>query len=126
MNQIEQPRVKEWAATMKERYGWTIRTIAEKAGIAHGTVGAFYNPQSRVGFNACIAMARIFGTPERTVLELADLLSPEPVETQDTRLLTSIYHNLSEEDRRELVSYAEYLRDGKRTLSLSRFRGKPK
>lgn len=119
---VVQPRLKEWAAAMKERYGWSIRAIAANSGLAHSTVNLFYRPHTRVGWDSCVAMARVFGTPERTVLELAGLLAPEPAETQDSRLLTHIYDKLSEEDRRELIAYAEYLRDGRR--SLTRFRGK--
>lgn len=120
---IHQPRLKEWAARMKNRYGWSIRAIADKSGLSHSTVNLFLQPHTHAGWDSCVAMARAFATPERSVLEMAELLSPEPPETQDTRLLATIYHRLSEDDKRELMAYAEYLRDGRRTMT--RFRGKP-
>jgi hypothetical protein len=88
--------------------------MAERAGLAHTTVAQFFAPDYHLGFKACRAMANLFGTPIITVLELAELVPKSPPESQDTRLLTEIYYRLSEQDRRELVNFAEYLRDGKR------------
>ncbi|MCL4867770.1 MAG: hypothetical protein KJ063_02280 [Anaerolineae bacterium] len=107
---------------MKERYGWSVRTIAENAGLSHSTVNLFFRPHTRVGWDSCVAVARVFATPERNVLEMAELLSPEPPDTQDTRLLNNIYQNLNEDDRRDLIAYAEYLRDGRKNLT--RYRGR--
>ncbi len=119
---VVQPRLKEWATKMKERYGWSVRTIAENAGLSHSTVNLFFRPHTRVGWDSCVAVARVFATPERNVLEMAELLSPEPPDTQDTRLLNNIYQNLNEDDRRDLIAYAEYLRDGRKNLT--RYRGR--
>lgn len=111
-----QPGVKEWAAKQKERYGWSYREMAAKSGLAHSTVSLFFQPDSHVSFEACQRMAAIFGTPMLTVFELAELIPKSPPDTQATRLLTEIYYKLGEQDRGELVNYAEYLRDKSRTV----------
>lgn len=109
-----QPAVKMWAAKQKERFGWSYRDMAAKSGLAHSTVAMFFKPDSHVGFDACQRMAAIFGTPILTVFELAELIPKSSPETQATRLLTEIYSKLDEQERVEMVNFAEYLRDKSR------------
>lgn len=116
VNATVQPLLKEWAAKQQERRGWTYREMAEMSGLSHSTIALFFKPDAHVSFAACQAMANLFGTSATTVFELAELIPKSPPDTHDTRLLTDIYYRLSEEDRRELVNYAEYLRDGKRRV----------
>lgn len=114
---IIQPQLKDWAKRNRDRYGFTIRQMADRSGISHSTVALFFKPEAKLGFDACLAMANLFNTPLLTVLEMAELIPPKPLETQELRLLTDIYHRLSGEDRKQLINFAEYLRDGKKAIA---------
>lgn len=105
-----QPQLKLWAARNRERYGLTIRGLASKAGISHSTAALFFKHDARLGFDACLAVASVFGTPLMTVLEMAELVPARPAETRETSLLIELYHRLDDGDKRELVNFAEYLK----------------
>lgn len=108
---IIQPKFKHWLRDSLEKRGWSDRELAARGEIAHSSVARAKDDDEPVGYTVVVAMAKAFGYPSDVLMEMAELLPAKPPETQKTRLLVSIYTNLGNADKEELIHYAEWLRD---------------
>lgn len=108
---VVQPRLKIWLRESMKKRGWGIREVSRRGEIAHSSVGRAINDDETIGFEVVRGLHRAFGQPLDTLLEMAELLPAKPPETTETRTLVSIYRNLDDADKRDLMRYAEWLRD---------------
>lgn len=110
-----QEKLRIWLAGQIERSGLSIREVAERADLAHSAVNRILqlDNTTRTGVQVSLKLARFFGTPPDVVLELAEILPAKPPESQETRLLVHVYHDLPPDKRSELLRYAQFLRGEK-------------
>lgn len=108
---MAQDELVEYVNDRMERRGWSLRELAQRAGLPHSTLHRMYDPQANLGPRACNGLARALGVPAVTIFEMAGLLPKRPPDSRDTELLRKIYYDLDENARQELVRYAEFLRD---------------
>lgn len=106
-----QEKLRAWLGSQLERTGLSAREAALRADLSHSVLNRILDPDNTMpaGTKACLAMARLFGTPPDVVLELAEILPAKPPETQETRQLVHIYHGLPADKRIELMRYARFL-----------------
>ena len=106
-----QDELRDWLMDELQKRNWSIRELASRAGIPHSSISRLNSYNERIGFKTCVAIAGALNVPPISVLERAGLLQRVPQDTQETRLLKHIYQDLDEAGRRQLVEYAEVLRD---------------
>lgn len=110
MTVIIQPKLREWAR--RELAGYKYREIARKANIsASRVVDLLVHDDRRIGHDVCEKLARFTRTPVHNVFEMAELLPRTPEQSSAVRYLAYIYENLDERAKKDLIAFAEHLRD---------------
>jgi len=104
-------RLSEWLRGEMDRRNLSIRELADKADLPHSSVGRAAQPNSNIGPKVLTKLAAALRVSPINLFEMAGLLPASPPESTDTRHLTHIYMVLKEPERKELIRYAEYLRD---------------
>ena len=107
-----QPRLREWAREELPKLGISQREMAKRMKISPSRItDLMAHDDRRIGWEVCEALAKMTRTPVHNVLEMADLIPSGPPETAATRFLAYIYNQLDERGKKDLVAFAEHLRD---------------
>ena len=97
-----------WLREELDKRGWSIREIARRAGLVHGTVVGILNGR-HPGIETCRGIARALGVPTEEVLRRAGLLPPLPPRDEYIIELEHLARHLNTFDRRAAVDYLRYL-----------------
>lgn len=100
-----------WIQEQMKKREWGTRELARRAGLPHATISRLNHEEAKPGVVVCTGVAKALGLPPVLVFEQAGLLPRRPPDNRDTELLKHIYYELTEDGRRNLVRYAEFLRD---------------
>lgn len=107
---VLQPKLREWA---REKLGHLPRRqTAKKMGVSTSRLSDLLGrDDKKIGPIVCEAIAHFTRTPVHIVFEMAELLPRTPEDSSATRYLKYIYGQLDENGKKDLISFAEHLRD---------------
>lgn len=100
----------DWLMAELERRGLTQADLSRMAHISSAQVANVVNGDRQAGDKFCRAVARAFDLPQTEVFRLAKLLDDEPDTNPLTDRLLAIAAQLSEDEMRDLLDYAELIK----------------
>lgn len=108
---MSQEKLSVWLHQQLSRRGWSLRELARRANIPDSSLARINHADQGIGAKTARRVADALGVPAVRVFELAGILGESPPDTADVTLLKHIYHMLTTDERRQLIDYAEFLRD---------------
>lgn len=107
---IDLPSPREWLEEQLERLKISQNELARRAGLSPSQVHEFAEKQS--GCDAAIRIANELGVPATVTLALLGRVPPPAKWSDvDSEAIGHIYRLLSDEDRKLLMTFAEFLRE---------------
>lgn len=101
----------DWVNQELKQKGWSMRELARRGDITHGTVSKVLSGKQNPGNDFYLGMARAFGFPldsiERLDREGVTPLDPDPEYIIDN--LLGLARSLPIEQQKELLRFAHYL-----------------
>lgn len=100
----------EWLEKRLERKGWTLRELAQRAGLTHAAISNVLNGQRNPGLKFCLGIADALDEPPEFVMRRAGLLpelpAPEGFSQETIRELIDIIYNLPMDKQEDLLEIA--------------------
>jgi transcriptional regulator with XRE-family HTH domain len=100
----------EWLEKRLERKGWTLRELAQRAGLTHAAISNVLNGQRNPGLKFCLGIADALDEPPELVMRRAGLLpelpAPEGISAHTFNELMDIIYNLPMDKQEDLLEIA--------------------
>lgn len=103
------PRLSEWLKAEMERRNLGHRELADRAGIAHSSVGRALDPEGTVSYTVCYKLAGALNANPVTVLEMAGLLPKMHPNQEGERDLIFLFRQLKPEGKDQALRYLQFL-----------------
>lgn len=101
---------RDWLAWEATERDWSLRELSRRARISHASVSNVLSGVQQPTAAFCDAIAHAFDLPQEEVFRRAGLLDPKPAPTILTDRLLAIAAQLSEDEMRDLLDYAELIK----------------
>jgi len=89
-----------------DKRGWSIRELAKRANLAHGTINSVLAQKSKPGVIFCTGIARALREPPERIFRLAGLLPPVIIGQEREKELLDLFHNLDVSDQNRVIGIA--------------------
>lgn len=96
----------EWLEDQLDERTWTPSELSRRSGISQSAISLVLNGERKPGNAFCDGIAKAFKMPPDTVHRLAGLLPVKPNDDSTVSEITTIYHELDDENRQDLLDYA--------------------
>jgi len=105
VNAMIQEQLLKWLEEEGPKRGlWNDSLISARAGISASVISKARTGLQAIGWEACIKIAEAMGVPAQVVLVIGGHLEPEDKEwSAETSELVSVFANLSEADKNEIM-----------------------
>ena len=101
----------QWLIQELEQRGWSIRELARRAELSHGTINSVLAGKSKPGIDFCLGTAKALHIDPVHVFRIAGILPQEPEETVSMREVVFLFNHLDDETKEEAIDYLRYLRE---------------
>ena len=105
-------RLETWLSEILEKRGWSHRELARQTGFSNSFVSKTLSGERSPSTNFCTKVAKAFDESPELVLRLAGILPPSspatPTDDAILQELIELARNLPPEDRKELLNYARF------------------
>ena len=86
--------------------GWSIRELAKRADLAHGTVNSVLAQKSKPGITFCNGIARALKEPPERIFRLAGILPPVIIGQEREKELLDLFRHLDISDQNRIIRIA--------------------
>ncbi len=93
---------------MKKR-GWSQADLARQTGMTTGGVSMLLNQTRKPSPDTLLTLSKAFQIPPESIFRAAGLLPAAPQRTEITEMILYLYQKLSDEGKKDLLSYARFL-----------------
>ena len=96
----------EWLQDELSDRGWSGSELSRRSGVSQSAISLVLSGNRQPGTEFCDGIARAFKIPVDSVYRVAGLLPVKPSDDETVSEITHIYHNLTDENREDLLDYA--------------------
>ena len=96
----------EWLDLQLRERKWSPSELARNSGVSQSAISLVLKGDRNPGNNFCDGIAKAFNIPPDDVYRIAGLLPMKPNDDQTVSEITHIYHELTDENRDDLLDYA--------------------
>ena len=111
-------KLDQWLIQELENRGWSIRELARRAQLSHGTINSVLAGRSKPGIDFCLGIAKALHIDPVQAFRMAGILPQEPEETVSVRELVFLFDQLDEETKEEAIDYLRFLRERRNQKSV--------
>lgn len=104
-------KLADWITGQLEEKGWSQSELAKRSGASRPLVSQVLSGEMSPSADFCIKVAQALDEAPEKLLRLAGILPSAPASEDDATLqeLTDLARNLSPEQRRQLLDFAQFL-----------------
>ena len=107
----------DWLNAELAKRNWSVRELAKRAHLSHGTISDVLAGRTNPGFEFCRKVAKALSYPPDALLRIAGLLPPAPEEGPDLLEAQHLFVRLSDADKDRVLAlmrtFVEMERDRK-------------
>ena len=97
-------KLDQWLIQEIKDRGWSIRELARRAELSHGTINSVLAGRSKPGIDFCLGIAKALRINPIRVFQIAEILPPAPEETPTSRELLYMFMQLDDENQKRIMS----------------------
>ena len=99
----------EYVQSEMKKRGWSQADLSRQTGMTTGGVSMLLNQTRKPSPETLLTLSKAFQIPPESIFRAAGLLPPEPQLTEGTKMILYLFQQLSDEGKRDLISYARFL-----------------